>query len=136
MEMGGKENSQEDLLGLLVDIHGKEYKLPDYTIKQIYDAIPAECYKRDVLKSLSYVFQDVALIALTFYIFQTYVTPDIVPFILVNILPSSSLKTEGAVCKILAPVLMLCKLEKITDSIFFRSALLSGHSTLFFKASI
>jgi omega-6 fatty acid desaturase / acyl-lipid omega-6 desaturase (Delta-12 desaturase) len=63
----------------LLDTYGNEFKLPDYTIKQIRDAIPAHCYKRDGVKGLMYVARDIALLAGTFYLFNRFVTPENVP---------------------------------------------------------
>ena len=65
--------------GKLLDLHGNEFILPDYTIKQIYDAIPPECFERKVLKSLRYVVQDLSLIILTFLVFNKYVNPTYIP---------------------------------------------------------
>lgn len=63
----------------MVDTYGNEFELPDYTIKQIRDAIPAHCYERSGLRSLSYVARDLLCLGTTFYLFHTYVTPETVP---------------------------------------------------------
>lgn len=63
----------------MLDTNGKEFKLPDFTIKQIRDAIPAHCYKRDTATSLYYVARDLASLATVFYIFHNYVTPETIP---------------------------------------------------------
>ncbi|KAI7003051.1 hypothetical protein KC366_g19159, partial [Hortaea werneckii] len=63
----------------LLDTYGNEFKLPDYTIKDIRDAIPKHCFERSGLRGLSYVARDVALMAGTFYLFNTYCTPANVP---------------------------------------------------------
>lgn len=42
-----------------IDTNGQVQKVPDFTIKDILDAIPAKCYERDLAKSLSYVFRDI-----------------------------------------------------------------------------
>ena len=65
--------------GQLVDGYGKKFKIPDYTIQQIRDAIPAHCFERSALTSLAYVIRDVFLLVLTFIVFKTYVTPDTIP---------------------------------------------------------
>ena len=70
---------QQAKYGKLLDLHGNEFVLPDYTIKQIYDAIPPECFERKVLKSLRYVVQDLSLIILTFLVFNKYVNPTYIP---------------------------------------------------------
>ncbi|PLN84279.1 oleate delta-12 desaturase [Aspergillus taichungensis] len=63
----------------LVDTYGNEFKIPDYTIKQIRDAIPSHCYQRKALTSLYYVFRDIAILATVFYVFHNYVTPENIP---------------------------------------------------------
>lgn len=63
----------------LVDTYGNEFKVPDYTIKQIRDAIPARCFERSAATGLYYVFRDIACLATTFYIFHNYVSPENVP---------------------------------------------------------
>ncbi|KAH0551688.1 Oleate hydroxylase fah12 [Trichoglossum hirsutum] len=65
--------------GTLVDAYGNEFKIPDFTVKQIRDAIPPECFQRSALRGFGYVFRDLFLIGTTFYIFHTYVTPGAVP---------------------------------------------------------
>jgi omega-6 fatty acid desaturase (delta-12 desaturase) len=65
--------------GVLRDTYGNEFELPDFTIKQIRDAIPAHCFKRSAARGLGYVARDVASLAATFYIFHNYVTPEYIP---------------------------------------------------------
>lgn len=62
--------------GKLVDAYGNDFVIPDYTIKDIRDAIPAHCFERSAITGLSYVARDVACLAATFYIFHNYVTPE------------------------------------------------------------
>lgn len=62
--------------GKLLDTYGNEFAIPDYTIKQIRDAIPAHCFERSAATGLYYVARDIALLAATFYIFHNYVTPE------------------------------------------------------------
>ncbi|KAL2824872.1 fatty acid desaturase-domain-containing protein, partial [Aspergillus cavernicola] len=69
-----KENN-----GKMLDTYGNEFKIPDYTIKQIRDAIPAHCFNRSAATSLSYLFRDVAVLASVFYVFHNYVTPETIP---------------------------------------------------------
>ncbi|KAK2750368.1 Oleate hydroxylase fah12 [Myotisia sp. PD_48] len=66
----------EKSVGKLVDTYGNEFELPDFTIKQIRDAIPAHCFKRDGLRGMGYVFRDILCLATTFYVFHNYVTPE------------------------------------------------------------
>ncbi|KAJ6091646.1 hypothetical protein N7467_003615 [Penicillium canescens] len=65
----------------MLDTYGNEFKIPDYTIKQIRDAIPAHCFHRSAATSLYYVFRDMAILASVFYLFHNYVTPQTVPFL-------------------------------------------------------
>ena len=64
----------------MIDTNGNAFEIPDFTIKQIRDAIPAHCYQRSAARSLGYVARDVALLATVFYLFNTYCTPEYVPF--------------------------------------------------------
>ncbi|CAJ2500817.1 Uu.00g036700.m01.CDS01 [Anthostomella pinea] len=68
-----------DAHGKLVDTYGNEFQIPDYTIKDIRDAIPKHCFERSAVKGLYYVFRDIASLATTFYLFHTYLTPENVP---------------------------------------------------------
>lgn len=65
--------------GKLVDTYGNEFEVPDFTIKDIRDAIPKHCFERSALRSLSYVVRDMICLATTFYLFNTYLTPENVP---------------------------------------------------------
>ncbi len=65
--------------GKMLDTYGNEFQLPDFTIKQIRDAIPAHCFKRSAARGLGYVARDIASLAVTFYLFNTYLTPENVP---------------------------------------------------------
>ncbi|CCX05374.1 fatty acid desaturase-domain-containing protein [Pyronema domesticum] len=61
----------------LLDTYGNEFQIPDFTIKDIRDAIPKHCFKRSAIRSLSYVARDLALLAGTFWGMQNYVVPAI-----------------------------------------------------------
>lgn len=65
--------------GKMLDTYGNEFQMPDYTIKQIRDAIPAHCFQRSGARGLAYVARDIASLAATFYIFHNYVTPENIP---------------------------------------------------------
>lgn len=67
--------------GQLLDTHGNDFKLPDFTIKQIRDAIPAHCFERSALRGYLYIARDVLFLATTFYLFTKYNTPDYVSFV-------------------------------------------------------
>ncbi|ODM16802.1 hypothetical protein SI65_07767 [Aspergillus cristatus] len=72
-------DAEKDSQGKMIDTYGNEFKIPDYTIKQIRDAIPAHCFERSAVRSLSYVAQDMVALASIFYVFQNFVTPENVP---------------------------------------------------------
>ncbi|KAL7269202.1 Oleate hydroxylase fah12 [Rhizina undulata] len=59
----------------MLDTYGNEFEIPDFTIKEIRDAIPAHCYERSTLHSMGYVVRDVALLAGTFYAFKSHIIP-------------------------------------------------------------
>ncbi|OQD70221.1 hypothetical protein PENDEC_c025G02923 [Penicillium decumbens] len=63
----------------LLDTYGNEFRIPDFTIKQIRDAIPAHCFHRSAITSLYYVFRDMACLASIFYLTHHYVTPETIP---------------------------------------------------------
>ncbi|GAM83683.1 hypothetical protein ANO11243_016720 [Dothideomycetidae sp. 11243] len=65
--------------GRLIDGYGNEFKVPDYTIKDIRDAIPVHCFERSAATGLYYVARDVVSLATTFFLFNRYVTPENVP---------------------------------------------------------
>ena len=65
--------------GKLLDTYGNEFQVPDITIKQIRDAIPAHCFKRSAARGLAYVARDIISLAVIFYIFYNFLTPEHVP---------------------------------------------------------
>lgn len=75
--------SVEDLQGKpdqkLIDTYGNEFKLPDYTIKEIREAIPKHCFERSAVRGLGYVARDIVSLATVFYLFNTYCTREYVP---------------------------------------------------------
>ncbi|KAK3376869.1 delta-12 acyl-CoA desaturase [Lasiosphaeria ovina] len=74
-----KETSTKDSYGKLIDTYGNEFQVPDFTIKDIRDAIPKHCFERSTLRSLSYVLRDMVCLATTFYLFHNFNTPEYVP---------------------------------------------------------
>lgn len=42
----------------------RNWELPTFTMKEIRDAIPSHCFRRDTQRSLSYLFHDIGLIVL------------------------------------------------------------------------
>ena len=73
---------QREKYGLLLDADGQEFLVPDYTLKEVFEAIPKDCFERSVLKSLRYLVQDLSLLTLTFLAFKTYNVEAYVPYIL------------------------------------------------------
>ena len=63
----------------LTDSYGNQFELPDFTIKEIRDAIPAHCYERSGARGLAYVARDILYLSTIFYIYYNYVTPDYIP---------------------------------------------------------
>ncbi|KAK4100444.1 delta-12 acyl-CoA desaturase [Parathielavia hyrcaniae] len=63
----------------LIDTYGNEFKVPDFTIKDIRDAIPKHCFERSYVRSLGYVARDMVLLATTFFLWNKFVTPEYVP---------------------------------------------------------
>lgn len=65
--------------GKLLDTYGNEFELPDFTVKDIRDAIPKHCFERSAIRSLAYVARDMVYLATTFYIWHNFVTPEYIP---------------------------------------------------------
>ncbi|KAI3392604.1 hypothetical protein diail_5478 [Diaporthe ilicicola] len=65
--------------GKLIDSYGNPFEVPDYTIKDIRDAIPKHCFERDGVRGMGYVLRDMACLASTFYLFHNFVTPEYIP---------------------------------------------------------
>ena len=65
----------------MIDTNGNVFEIPDFTIKQIRDAIPAHCFHRSTARSLGYVARDLTVLATVFYLFNKFCTPDYVPFL-------------------------------------------------------
>ncbi|KAJ6445172.1 oleate delta-12 desaturase [Purpureocillium lavendulum] len=63
----------------LVDTYGNAFTPPDFTIKDIRDAIPAHCFERSALKGYAYILRDIACIATTFILCHNFVTPEYIP---------------------------------------------------------
>ncbi|GAW23095.1 hypothetical protein ANO14919_126450 [Xylariales sp. No.14919] len=70
---------KQPTFGKLIDTYGNEFQVPDYTIKDIRDAIPKHCYERSAATSLYYAVRDIVSLGTTFYLFHTYVTPETIP---------------------------------------------------------
>lgn len=72
-------NKDKASYGKLIDSYGNPFEVPDYTIKDIRDAIPKHCFERDGVKGMGYVLRDMACLAATFYLFHNFVTPENIP---------------------------------------------------------
>jgi omega-6 fatty acid desaturase (delta-12 desaturase) len=60
------ETEMKNSRGVLLDTYGNEFQIPDFTIKQIRDAIPDHCFERSGVRGLGYVARDIAFLATTF----------------------------------------------------------------------
>ncbi|ETI24021.1 hypothetical protein G647_03390 [Cladophialophora carrionii CBS 160.54] len=63
----------------LVDTYGNPFEVPDFTIGDIHKAIPKHCFERSAATGLYYVARDVVSLAVTFYLFNRFLTPENVP---------------------------------------------------------
>ncbi|EPE04177.1 delta fatty acid desaturase [Ophiostoma piceae UAMH 11346] len=78
-ELDDIKPASADDFGKLIDLNGNEFKVPDYTIKDIRDAIPKHCFERSAIRSLSYVARDFVCLAVTFTLFHNFNTSEYVP---------------------------------------------------------
>lgn len=62
-ELRQREQPQVKAPKVYYDTYGREFVLPDFTIKEIYEAIPEHCFERSTIRSLSYVVRDFFLVA-------------------------------------------------------------------------
>jgi omega-6 fatty acid desaturase / acyl-lipid omega-6 desaturase (Delta-12 desaturase) len=76
---GGQEKTAPSL-GTLIDTYGNEFQPPDFTIKDIRDAIPKHCFVRSPLRGFSYIARDMACLGIVFYLCHNYVTPETIPY--------------------------------------------------------
>lgn len=77
------EKNNDPYAGLL-DTYGNPFTPPDFTIKDIRDAIPKHCYKRSAVRGYGYILRDIVCLASTFYLFHNFVTPETVPSTIVR----------------------------------------------------
>lgn len=77
--LGSVEDFQQPPKQGLKDSYGNDFEIPDYTIKDIRDAIPKHCFERSAATGLYYVARDIALLAGTFVLFNKFCTPEYVP---------------------------------------------------------
>lgn len=64
----------------LLDTYGNPFEVPDFTIGDIHKAIPKHCFERSAATGLYYVARDVTSLAVTFYLFNRFLTPENVPY--------------------------------------------------------
>ena len=79
LESSQSAKTTEETYGQLLDTYGNTFKVPDFTIKEIRQAIPPHCFERSALRGYSYIARDVLLLVTTFTIWHNYVTPQTVP---------------------------------------------------------
>lgn len=77
--MGSEEEYQQKPSQKLFDTYGNEFKIPDYTMKDIREAIPKHCFERSAATGLYYVARDIVLLSTTFFLFNKFCTPEYVP---------------------------------------------------------
>merc|ERR1712072_275331 len=61
VDMGASKANNE--YANLVDLNGNSFTPPDYTIKDIRDAIPKHCFERSAIRGWSYILRDMACLA-------------------------------------------------------------------------
>ncbi|TVY49136.1 Delta(12) fatty acid desaturase [Lachnellula occidentalis] len=59
--------------GQHLDLNGNVFELPNFTMKEIFDAIPAHCFKPSILRSMAYVVRDAFYCATLMYLAVTYI---------------------------------------------------------------
>lgn len=77
--LSSDQESTKQQYGSLLDTHGNQFEVPDYTINDIRNAIPKHCFQRSGLRGLGYVARDIISLAITFFVFNKYVTPETIP---------------------------------------------------------
>lgn len=67
-----KESVKESTERLHIDQHGNSFEPPNFTMKQIYNAIPPHCFHPSTIRSLAYVVRDFFYIGVLLYTTQAY----------------------------------------------------------------
>ena len=62
--------------GKLFDTNDDEFEVPDFTIRDIRDAIPPECFERSALLGLFYIFRDLVLVISTLSVAVRFIRPE------------------------------------------------------------
>jgi omega-6 fatty acid desaturase / acyl-lipid omega-6 desaturase (Delta-12 desaturase) len=55
-----------------IDLHGNTYELPNFTMKEIHDAIPHHCFRPSILRGMAYVVRDYFYLGSLIYLTHTY----------------------------------------------------------------
>lgn len=55
------------------DMNGNPFELSNFTMKEIYDAIPPHCFKPSTIRSLAYVVRDFGYLSTLIYLAVTYI---------------------------------------------------------------
>ncbi|TQS36199.1 hypothetical protein Golomagni_03357 [Golovinomyces magnicellulatus] len=77
--MSSTQETAKPQFGTLLDTKGNIFEVPDYSINDIRNAIPKHCYERSGIRGLGYVARDIVSLAVTFLIFNKFVTPENIP---------------------------------------------------------
>ncbi|KAJ6259820.1 hypothetical protein Dda_5462 [Drechslerella dactyloides] len=56
-----------------LDLHGNVFEVPTFTMKEIYGAIPAHCFKSSMIRSMAYVVRDCFYLSALVYLAVTYI---------------------------------------------------------------
>jgi omega-6 fatty acid desaturase (delta-12 desaturase) len=59
--------------GQHLDLHGNVFELPNFTMKQIHDAIPPHCFKPSIIRSMAYVVRDFFYFGTLVYFATTFI---------------------------------------------------------------
>lgn len=65
MTTDGKTVEQKPVIDEAIE---RSWDIPDFTIKEIREAIPPHCFRRDTFRSFTYVLHDIAIISLLAYL--------------------------------------------------------------------
>lgn len=60
-------NNAENKAAIIDEAIERNWEIPDFTIKEIRDAIPAHCFRRDTFRSFTYVLHDAVIMAALAY---------------------------------------------------------------------
>lgn len=66
-------NPDADVEPKHIDLNGNVFELPDFVMKQIYDAIPPHCFRPSITRSLLYAVRDYLYLGTLMFLTYTYV---------------------------------------------------------------